>query len=560
MGDTANLAAAGDAVRHLSGLLADVWLAVDAPDHVGGRWVELCRGSPVSPVFVCVDAMSNVLHVRYLGPENLSIVYLPGWYYEVATAAALGRPLGASATTVLDFATALPLAFDLTVDHRIRDAAQSVTTAPGREPIEYEPLAFGYAFAPAHGFAITDTPPGTDPVTGPSVIFHWSAMSLRVAAAPGVTFEQRPLLSATALSVVRAAHQPGEGTVTCDQALRFEFERHRHPMTLPPLGAPLRPVPLAEPDIVANAVAMSRALGEPRPVAVQETRPDGVDLVLLKPDLRRPPRGTPWSWQPTWLVEAAKVVDDAVFAILMSLLDTYVQWLGGLPETAPVPIRIRLDPASGTDRFAYRLDYLDPDGDPSAEPPDETATFAPCFRLTVVRTTNVRVVLDLPLGATGESDIAGIVQYREKVVPHFDDVPLMIADDEVDTEGLLEPRPATIEEILHIVVTLGEFVPFPPLQVGYDLRDLGSVASYVLTGKNLYGEPMSGLEAAVTLGGVLVPEVAERVVGSLLASGRRVTTLGDDPTRRLREAAEATVPDDAALARSLIERVEGGRR
>ncbi|MBQ0902576.1 hypothetical protein [Micromonospora sp. U21] len=559
MGDTANLAAAGEAVRHLSGLLADVWLAVDAPDHVGGRWVELCRGSPVSPVFVCIDAMSNVLHVRYLGPENLSIVYLPGWYYEVATAASLGRPLGASAATVLDFAAARPLAFDLTVEHRIRDAVETVTLAPGRDPIEYEPLAFGYAFAPARGFGITDAP-GTDLATDPSAIFHWSAMSLRVAAAPGVTFEQRPLLGATALSVVRAAHRAGEGTITCDQTLHVEFERHRHPMTLPPLGAPLRPVPMAEPDIVANAVAMSRALGEPQPVAVQETCADGVDLVLMKPDLRRPPRGTPWSWQPTWLVEAAKVVDDAVFAMVMSLLDTYVQWLGGLPETAPVPIHIRLDPASGKDRFAYRLDYLDADGEASAEPPDDTATFAPCFRLTVVRTENVRVVLDLPLGAAGESDIAGIVQYREKVVPHFDDVPLMIADGEVDTGAPLEARPATIEEILHIVVTLGEFVPFPPLQVGYDLRDLGSVASYVLTGKDLYGEPMGGLEAAITLGGVLLPEVAERVVGSLLASGRRVTTLGDDPARRLREAAEATVPGDAALARSLIERVEEGRR
>lgn len=556
MVDAANLEAAGAAVQHLSGLLADVWLAVDAPDHVGGRWLELCRGSPVDPVFVCVDAMSNVLHVRYLGPENLSIVYLPGWFYEVATAASLGRQLDVSAATVLDFATARPLAFDLTVEHRIRDAVETVTLPSGREPVEYEPLPYGYAFAPAHGFGITDAPAG-DPATDPSAIFHWGAMSLRVAAAPGVTFEQRPLLGEVALGIVRAAYRPGDGSVTCDQALRFEFERHRHPMTVPSLGAPLRPVPLVEPDVVANAVALVRALDEPRPVAVQETRADGVDLVLMKPDLRRLPRGAPWSWQPDWLVEAAKVVDDAVFAMVTGLLDTYVQWLGGLPESAPVPIRLRVDPASAEDRFAYRLDFLDADGEVSAEPPATTAPFAPCFRLTVVRTENVRVLVDLPLGVAGGSDIEGVVQYREKIVTHFDDVPLMVADGEVDTGAQLEARPATIEEIVHIAVAVGEFVPFPPVQVMYDLRDLGSVGAYVLTGKDLYGEPMGGLEAAITLGGVLLPEVAERAVGSLLASGRRVTTLGDDPGRRLREAAEAVVSDDGVLARSLVERVEG---
>jgi hypothetical protein len=37
----------------------------------------------------------------------------------------------------------------------------------------------------------------------------------------------------------------------------------------------------------------------------------------------------------------------------------------------------------------------------------------------------------------------------------------------------------------------------------------------VLTGKDLYGEPMSGLTAALTLGGVLLPTVAEKVGGAL---------------------------------------------
>lgn len=93
-------------------------------------------------MFVCIDAMGNVLHAKYLDSEHLSVVYLPGWYYEVAAPA-----------------------FDLTVENRIRGAAQTIARPQGGEPVEYEPLAFGYAFAPARGFGITETETGaaTDP-------------------------------------------------------------------------------------------------------------------------------------------------------------------------------------------------------------------------------------------------------------------------------------------------------------------------------------------------------------------------------------------------------------
>ncbi|GAA1011657.1 hypothetical protein Aple_012600 [Acrocarpospora pleiomorpha] len=569
--ETSKLAAVEETVRHLRPLLEDVWRALDTPDTIGGRWEELRLGSPASSVFVCVDAMGNVLHARY-GGGSLSIVYLPGWFFEVASSA-LGRLPELSTTTVVDVKTAQPLSFDLTVVNKVRGATETVKVRAGgrgetgwsfgdaaeAKTIEYELLPFGYAFTPARGFCVTESPPDGDQTLDPAALYHWSAMRLRIAAAPGVGFTQEPLLGEAALSAARAAYVAGEAEVTCDQALIFEFERHRHPMTLPPLGAPLRPTPLAEPDIVASAVAMRHAFGEqnevPKPLAVQQTRPDGVDLLLMKPDLRRPPKGRPWGWQPDWMVKAAYALDDFVFSLVISVLDTYVEWLGGLPETAPALIRVRVDPASAADRFAYRLDYLDPDGNPVAEPPARAVPGGPSFRLTVVRTEQVRVFLDDAIGAAGVSDLEGIVEYRETVAD-FDDVPLAItADEQVDVADL-RSRPATIQEILQIVLAIGEFIPHPAIQAMYDLRDLGSVGAYVLTGKDLYGEPMSGLEAALTLGGVLVPEVAERAGRSLLASGRRVLTVGDNPTPRLRDAAEAAESADAALAKATAERAE----
>jgi hypothetical protein len=529
-----SLAAAHDAVRHLRPLLTDVWATLDAPDHVGGRWLEFYRGSPTSPAFVCVDAMNNVLHVRYRGPDFISIVYLPGWFHEVATAALTDRLFDLSAATVVDLASACPLSFDLTVVHPI----SGVT---GRAKVAYKLLPFGYAFTPARGFGVTDAPT-RNPAMDPSAVFHWSAMRLRIAAAPGVRFDQRPLVSDSTLRVVRAAYVASDASVSCDQSLSFEFERHRQPITVPPLGAPLRPTPLVEADVVASAVAMREA--STRAVAIEQARPDGVDLLLMKPDLRPLfPRGQPPGWLPQWLVEAAKVADDAVFQTLKSMFDTYREWFGGLPETAPVPIRIRVDPLSAEDRFAYRLDRVEPDDG------------GPSFRLTVIRTAKVDVVVDKPAGRMGESDIRAIIEYRE-AVEDFDDVPLTVADAEAGAVTQPLMREATLQDVLQVAVTVGEFVPHPVIQAMYDLRDLGSVGSYVLTGKDLYGRPMSGLEAAITLGGVVIPEAIGRLGTTLLASSRRVTTIGDDPTPRLRAAADAVEADDTVLATVLAVRAE----
>jgi hypothetical protein len=411
-GPTSTLTLADRAATPLRAVLEDVWLTLDTAVEGEGRWLEVYRGVPADPVFVCVDAMSNVLHVRFDDIGALTVSYLPGWCYEAATAAHADRRPDVPAVLVTDLDRAEPMVFELTV----------------------------------------------------------------------------------------------------------------------PLGGPLHAVPAAEPDLVAATVTLGAAAGGGAesgggllPLAVQQVRADGVDLLLMKPDRRSLPRGQPWSWQPEWFVAAAAALDDAMFGMAKDVYDTYVEWLGGLPDSAPLPIRIRVDPASAEDRFCYRLDHLDADGEPTARPvpaePDQ-----PAFRLTVVHTAGVQVFLDKAIAATRETAPDGIVQYRACVAGHVDDVPLEITDDVVVPRATLPSRPATPEEILHVIVTVGQFIPVPIVEAMYDTRDLGNVAAYVLTGKDLYGEPMSGLSAALTLGGVLLPPVAERVGGALLAAGRRVLT------------------------------------
>lgn len=548
-GPPSTLELADEAARPLRAVLEDVWLTLDTAIEGDGRWLELYRGVPADPVFVCVDAMSNVLHVRFDEASSLTVSYLPGWCYEAATAARVDRRPEAPAILVTDLDTAQPLVFELRVEHVIAGAERSVVA--GRETISYAPLPMGYTFTPARGFEIDEADPHASPLV------HWSAMRLLLAMAPGVSLSARPLLSADGLRALRAAYLPGGGPSTCDQSLAFEIQRHRHPDTLPPLGGPLRADPVTEPDLVAGTVALDAAAGDSGggllPVTVQQVRADGLDLVLIRPDLRRPPRGQPWSWQPDWFVAAASAADDAAFALAKDVYDTYIDWLGGVPDGAPLPIRIRVDPASAEDRFAYRLDLLDSEGEPVTGLVT-TVPDGPVFQLTVIRTPKVRVFLDDAVGAAGVSDLKGLVRYREQVVQYFDDVPLEITGHLPPVKDLPH-RPATPEEIAHVVAVVGQFIPVPAIQAMYDLRDLGSVAAYVLTGRDLYGEPMSGLAAALTLGGVLVPPVVERVGGSLLAAARRVLTRGDVPLPRLVRAASEAVPVDAEMAAMLLERL-----
>ncbi|MGC4896987.1 hypothetical protein [Micromonospora sp. DT31] len=541
------LEAADEAARPLRAVLDDVWLTLDTAVEGEGRWLELYGGVPADPVFVCLDAMSNVLHVRFDGTDSLTVSYLPGWCYEAATAAHADRRPEASAVLVTDVDTAEPLVFELRVEHRIAGAERSVTV--GGATVAYAPLPMGYTFTPARAFEIEEAVPSATPLV------HWSAMRLLLAMAPGVSCSARPLLDADGLRALRAAYLPGDGPTRCDQSLAFEIRRHRHPDTLPPLGGPLGAVPLTEADLVAGTVALDAAVGGIEgallPTTVQQARADGLDLMLIRPEQGRPPRGQPWSWQPDWFVAAASVLDDVAFTLAKDVYDTYVDWLGGIPDGVPLPIHIRVDPASGEDRFAYRLDLLDADGEPVAGPA-ATVPDGPVWQLTVIRTAGVRVFLDDAVGAAGVSTLKDVVRYRERVATHFDDVPLEITDEVVPVRDL-PARPATLDEIAHVVVTVGQFVPVPAIQAMYDLRDLGSVATWVLTGADLQGKPMSGLAAALTLGGVLVPPVVERVGGSLVTAGRRVLTRGDVPLPRLTRAAAAAAPVDADLAATLLE-------
>jgi hypothetical protein len=534
------LEAADAAARPLRAVLEDAWLTMDDPVLGDGRWFEIYQGAPADPVFVCVDAMSNVLHVRFDEASSLTVSYLPGWCYEAATAARADRWPDPPAVLVKDLAAAQPLVFELRVENPIDGTDRSVVVDGQR--VGYASLPIGYTFSPARNFEIEERKPRS------GRLVHWSAMRLLLAMAPGVSYSARPLLGAAALTALRAAYRLGDGPVTCDQSLAFEIQRHRHPGTLPPLGGPLRPVALPEADLVAGSVAMELDIdgGGLLPTTLQQVRTDGIDLQLLRPDLRSPHRGTPWSWQPDWFVTAGTVLDDLAFTLVKEVFDTAVEWLGGLPEAAPLPIRIRVDPLSAEDRFAYRVDLLDDDGEPTSSP-FGVASDGPVFQVTVVRTKTVRVFLDKAVGEAGTSDLTGIVRYREEVVD-FADVPLELTADRLPPVVDLPIRDATATELLHVVDTVGQFIPVPAVQVMYNLRDLGTVASYVLTGKDLYGEPMSGLAAAITLGGVLVPPVLEKVGGTLLAAGRRVLCRGEVPLPRLIRAVQEDVPVDAELA------------
>jgi hypothetical protein len=85
-GQTSTLELADEAARPLRAVLEDVWLTVDTAVEGEGRWLEVYRGVPADPVFVCVDAMGNVLHVRFEDTSALTVSYLPGWCYEAAHA------------------------------------------------------------------------------------------------------------------------------------------------------------------------------------------------------------------------------------------------------------------------------------------------------------------------------------------------------------------------------------------------------------------------------------------------------------------------------------------
>ena len=540
------LAELRSAFRALEPLFVDIWQAQDDPDYGGPRWYELYRGSPLGPTFVCVDFNNNVLHARLVGREILTLTFIPGWFYDVISACFTIRD-DISTAYVEDLSTAVPRRFEVSVDPELALAEQMIEVPVGgkQREVSFARPAFGYEYEPARAFAVE---PAAAEARGlaawmPSVEapradrVSWSAFKLRLCAGPGVAFEERPLVADEALAEARATYVPHtDSLASCAQTLQFELERRQNPSALPGLGAPFRSVPLAEADLVAGR-EMSR---EGRALALEQARPDGVDIIVMRPESG--------SDNAPWLQQVAS-------ELIVSAASWFQELLGGLPPRAPLTVRIRVDPASADDRFAYRVQYLDSSTNAHPEPVADTDPLRPVVRVSVRRTKAVQVFIDTSMTDWGEEDLESVIEYHEAVVG-FHDVPFSINDEnDVYNESTLLDREATLWDILTVSYALGEFIPVGPVETFYDMRDLGSVGTYLVYGTDVAGEEITAVDAALTVGGLVLPEVGERVVKGLVKGARRLRTIGDDPFSRLVATGDALDPQDATLADELAGRL-----
>lgn len=529
-------------------LLAEIWLTQEQPDYGGPRWFELYRGSAIDETFVCVDFNCNVLHVRREGRAQLTLSYLPGWCYQALTRLVdPSRLLEISTAFVNDFELALPLRFELDVVHEVAAAAgtfrpTTMDGAPGA--VSYLRLPFGYEFEPGHAFALEEGKTGPlgsalqalGNALAPAVEqVHWSAMKLRVVVAPGVSFLAKPLLDEATLATARRAYLPSiGGGPSCSQALQFELERRQDPHTLPGLGARFRSTPLAEPDLVAGHTTAREGCA----LALELTRPDGVDILLMRP-------GHGESFAP-WLLQVVETLGEEI-------LDWFVDAMGGVPPFAPLQIRIRVDPGSAEDRFAYRIRYLNTSGEAVDGPTTDTDSERPCFRLAVIRTPGVRVFYDSAVASRGEEELRHIVEYHEEEVACFEEVPLFLDDGNEPVRGgqALAARKATAAEIVGVALSIGYYggmlLPIQSVEQLYDLEDSTSLLTWALSGQDVWGEEMSTLDAALTVGGFFLPQVVETVVEKLARAAKRLRTIGDDPFARLVYADGALTAGDKAI-------------
>jgi hypothetical protein len=86
-----------------------------------------------------------------------------------------------------------------------------------------------------------------------------------------------------------------------------------------------------------------------------------------------------------------------------------------------------------------------------------------------------------------------------------------------------------------------------------DLNDYADILAYLAVGTDRLGREMGRVEFAVTLAGLLLPEVLEGVLKRV----SRFVTAGDSPARRITAALEATAP--ARITAAVAPLVEGAR-
>jgi hypothetical protein len=534
----------GPAVAPVRAELEDVWRTEDDPDYGGTRWLELYLGTPLDELFVMSDCAGNALHVVRRGRELLTITYLPGWLFELATHALTLRGEDAfSKLRAEDLDTAQPLRIELTVEQEL------LYEGPGFEDAGYTRLQFGYDFAPAHAAVYEEAaePSAVSMPRDPEAVsageVRWTAPSLRLGAAPGVSVGVTPVFAADVMAQLREAYlayAPPDPEAMALQGLRFELERPQDPLALPALGAPARATPLAE----SGLTAQSNPLADGRPLILEQTRPDGVDLLLVRVF---DSYVAEVSWL-RWIAEQAMALPGA---LLRGMVDDTIRWVGGLPDDVPLAIRLRFDPASADDRFAYRVEYLDAAGEPVPRHLAGDTDGGPLFRLTVVRTKGVRVYNDMTLSSWGEDAVKQLVDFRERVAGSFHDVPFFI--DELPDPAPLQDVEATLWDLLRVAHEIGEWVPLPQVQMFYDLQDVASLGTYMLYGKDVLWRDMSRLDAGLTLAGLILPELAERGVKRFIG---RLHVPGDDPAARIVAADEALLDEDHMLVEGIAPRTE----
>jgi hypothetical protein len=534
----------GPVVAPIRRELEDVWRTEDDPDYGGTRWLELYRGTPLDELFVMSDCAGNALHVVRRGREFLTITYLPGWLFELATHALTLRGEDAlSKLLVEDLDTAQPLRIEVRVE-------EELLYEGAFEDAGYRRLPFGYDFAPAHAAVYEESAAPTavslprDPEFVSAGEVGWTRPSLRLGAAPGVSVGVKPVFGADVLGQLRQAYlgvAPLDPEATALQGLRFELERPQDPFSLPALGAPARPTPLAE----SGLTAQSTPLADGRPLIMEQTRPDGVDILLVRAfdsymaDV---------SWL-RWIAEQALALPGAM---LRGMVDDTIRWVGGLPDDAPLAIRLRFDPASGDHRFAYRVDYLDAAGEPVPRHLAGDTDGNPLFRLSVMRTEGVQVYNDMLLSSWGEDAVAELVDFREpEDRSSFHDVPFFI--DELPDEAPLPHVEATLLDLLRVAHEIGEWVPLPQVQMFYDLQDVASLGMYMLYGKDVLWRDMTRLDAGLTLAGLILPELAERGAKRFIG---RLHVPGDDPSARIVAADKGLLDEDHMLVEGVAPRLE----
>jgi hypothetical protein len=168
-----------------------------------------------------------------------------------------------------------------------------------------------------------------------------------------------------------------------------QVERTQNAETVPLAGAPRRTGGFSEVDLLAS----DRGVGE----RIEEvTRPDGVDLLFLT--------------LPASMSLQRRRSD--IKEMILAATDPYVYGVSGaLPPDTPIPVKIRVDPQSAEDRFAYTVSRL-PRSDGRTQ----------LFRLAVIKTKHVRVNADLFFLGKGEDQLAKLLDYRELEVD-FGQVP-----------------------------------------------------------------------------------------------------------------------------------------